>query len=68
MNFPYHVPFRLDTLMDWMVKNSPASVGMNDSQYFWYTELVGHFPRAINGIPIHFLSAPKELKNGDMIT
>ncbi|MEA2954295.1 MAG: hypothetical protein QOJ96_3815 [Alphaproteobacteria bacterium] len=49
------------------MKNDPRTIGMNDSQYFWYTGLIKHQPRAIYGVPIYFLDAPKELQDGMMI-
>lgn len=60
MLFPYKAPFSHFVLTDWLVKNNPAEVGMNDNQYFWYTDMIARScKKDVNGIPITFLDAQK---------
>lgn len=58
MPFPYRKPFRLETLHDWVIKNKPAYIGMNDNQYSWYCHLMRANKKDVSGIPIQFLNAP----------
>ena len=55
MNFPYRVPFRIDTLRNWVATNRPEHVAMTDSQYSWYASLMRENKKDVDGVPIKFL-------------
>lgn len=61
MNFPYRKGFRLQTLYEWIDLAKPQSIGMTDSQYAWYTLLMGENKREVNGVPVTFVDAPRDV-------
>lgn len=58
MNFPFPVPFTVQTLQDWIALERPLTIFMTDKQYAHPANLLGANPREIKGIPIRFLDAP----------
>jgi hypothetical protein len=58
MNFPFPVPFKIQTMEDWVVAVRPISIYMTDRQYAHFTNLCAANKREFKGIPIRFLDAP----------
>jgi hypothetical protein len=59
MNFPFPVPFTIQTLEDWITAFQPTSIYMTDRQYAHFANLVTANALQYKGILIRFLDAPK---------